>query len=98
MTIVFPYRFLPPGSYLDARKHNALDLAAIIDRLMSSPKLYQDFFRWKGQLTFSDPSNVENVCRLCEALNDDEKFGKPTVYDEFRKWWHPNYHERCEKL
>ncbi|KOB66482.1 hypothetical protein OBRU01_21171 [Operophtera brumata] len=88
-------RFLPPGSYIDARKYNAADLAALMDWLMRTPKMYQQFFRWKSQLTYSDPSLVENVCKLCKALNDQEKFQEKSVYDKFRMWWNPNYHNRC---
>ncbi|KOB73086.1 hypothetical protein OBRU01_11218 [Operophtera brumata] len=88
-------RFLPPGSYIDARKYNAADLAALMDRIIKTPKIYQQFFRWKSQLTYSDPSLVENVCELCKALNDQEKFQEKSVYDKFRMWWNPNYHNRC---
>lgn len=87
-------RFLPPGSYLDANKFNVYELAAIMDRLMHTPNVYKQYFKWKSQLTYSDPK-VENVCAVCAALNNRELFEKTTVYEEFRKWWNPYYKKRC---
>lgn len=88
-------RFLPPGSYLDANMFNGHELAALMNRLIKSPKIYSQYFRWKSQYIYSEPSSKENVCAVCEALNKREMVEKETVYKDFRRWWHPNYVKRC---
>ncbi|CAH0591629.1 unnamed protein product [Chrysodeixis includens] len=88
-------RFLPPGSYIDGRKQSVTKLAAIMDRLMHSPKTYSQFFRWKPYYTYHNPSGVENVCSLCEALHNKKKVQETTIYESFRDWWNSNYEARC---
>ncbi|XP_072945295.1 alpha-(1,3)-fucosyltransferase C-like isoform X2 [Epargyreus clarus] len=88
-------RFLPPGSYLDAKKLSPDDLAATMVALMKSPKDYLQYFRWKNRYTYHDPSRLENVCAVCEALSDVKLVEKTTRYKKFREWWHPKYKERC---
>ncbi|KAI5639837.1 glycosyltransferase family 10 (fucosyltransferase) c-term domain-containing protein [Phthorimaea operculella] len=79
-------RYLPPGSYLDAREYSPMALAAHIHQIMLTPKLYRKFFRWKKYYTYEDSSS-QNLCSVCEALNNRTKFEKTSVYHDFRKWW-----------
>ncbi|XP_026755797.1 alpha-(1,3)-fucosyltransferase C-like [Galleria mellonella] len=88
-------RFLPPGSYLDARQYSVQRLAATIAQLINSPKLYRSYFRWKYHYTYHDPQAVENVCAMCAALNNKFIMQTPKVYRDFRTWWNPDYAERC---
>ncbi|KAM3965945.1 uncharacterized protein ACR2FA_012796 [Aphomia sociella] len=88
-------RFLPPGSYLDARQYTVERLAETMVQLMNSPKLYQNYFKWKYHYRYYDPSGVENVCAVCAALNNNTLVQMPKVYKEFRSWWNPNYKDRC---
>lgn len=95
MTILFPFRFLPPGSYLDARKEGPDQLAAKMAHLISSPKLYGQFLSWSTRYTYNDATPVEDVCSVCAALNDETLVTTETTYWEFRKWWNPQYSDRC---
>ncbi|XP_034836464.1 alpha-(1,3)-fucosyltransferase C-like isoform X1 [Maniola hyperantus] len=87
-------RFLPPGSYLNARDTTPTELAATIAHLMNSYTKYSRFFGWKQYYSFRDPSNNDNVCSVCKALNE-ESMEKPKYYKQFRSWWLPNFGERC---
>lgn len=88
-------RFLPPGSYIDATKHHVIKLAAMMNELMHSPKLYNQYFWWKKYYTYSTPGNV---CALCAALHNENMLKKITIYDDFRSWWYPSYTKRCHKF
>ncbi|XP_028177070.1 alpha-(1,3)-fucosyltransferase C-like [Ostrinia furnacalis] len=88
-------RFLPPGSYLDARKQDADDLAAKISHLIATPDLYHQFFKWKHYYSYHDATDSDNVCAICEALNNKSKMETTTSYTDFRRWWNPLYKERC---
>ncbi|KAJ8728733.1 hypothetical protein PYW07_006429 [Mythimna separata] len=88
-------RFLPPGSYIDARKHNITELAAKIDKLIQSPKDYSQYFWWKDYYSYHDPKEVENVCAMCEALHSNDMRYTFRSYHNFRDWWNPK--GRCTK-
>ncbi|XP_075982141.1 alpha-(1,3)-fucosyltransferase C-like [Anticarsia gemmatalis] len=88
-------RFLPPGSYIDGREKDTYQIAAIMDRLAHFPQEYSQYFRWKNHYTYHNPSEVENVCKICEALNDEAMMKKTTIYKEFRSWWNSAYEKRC---
>ncbi|KAJ8728695.1 hypothetical protein PYW07_006391 [Mythimna separata] len=90
-------RFLPPGSYLDGRKQHVVELAAMMNNLIHSPKQYNKYFRWKHHYTYNNPTNTENVCAVCQALHDKKMLQKKTNYKEFRRWWLLNYETRCPK-
>lgn len=89
-------RFLPPGSYIDGRRYSIYELAATMDRLAHSPRAYREFFKWKTYYTYDGPSFNENVCRICEGLNDNNLMNKVTTYEKFRYWWNPDYRNRCK--
>ncbi|XP_075982252.1 alpha-(1,3)-fucosyltransferase C-like isoform X1 [Anticarsia gemmatalis] len=88
-------RFLPDGSYIDGRKMSPKELAALMSRLIKSPEEYKQFFKWKQHYTYHNPMRDEDVCGLCEALNDVSKMEITTVYEKFRSWWNPDYKSRC---
>ncbi|CAB3232228.1 unnamed protein product [Arctia plantaginis] len=88
-------RFIPPESYIDGRQMNSYQLAALMDRLARSPRQYSRYFRWKKYYTYHNPSMNENMCNICEALNDRTMMEKTTIYNNFRSWWNPYYKERC---
>ncbi|XP_061719918.1 alpha-(1,3)-fucosyltransferase C-like [Cydia pomonella] len=85
-------RFLPPGSYLDARELGAKRLAArmaaiINDHKKSNGSLYFDFFRWRNHYTYKATHRKEDVCNICKLLNDPVALTKTTGYENFRDWW-----------
>ncbi|XP_045520249.1 alpha-(1,3)-fucosyltransferase C-like isoform X1 [Pieris brassicae] len=86
-------RFLPPGSYLDARKSTPEELASTIVTLIEYPKTYSHYLSWKRKFTYKNPMYDDNVCAVCAALN--ERMDKHTTYKDFRSWWVPNYEKRC---
>ncbi|XP_052744653.1 alpha-(1,3)-fucosyltransferase C isoform X2 [Bicyclus anynana] len=87
-------RFLPPGSYLNARDTTPTELAATIVDLMKSYTKYSRFFGWKSYYSYRDPSSTDNICEVCKALNS-VSMEKPKYYKQFRSWWLPNFGERC---
>ncbi|KAG6440305.1 alpha-(1,3)-fucosyltransferase C isoform X2 [Manduca sexta] len=88
-------RFLPPGSFIDGTKYNSSDLAGIMVTLMNNPKLYWDFFRWKNVYIYHDPSETDNVCAVCAALNNKHMMSSNSTYPKFRQWWNPYFKSRC---
>ncbi|XP_063627483.1 alpha-(1,3)-fucosyltransferase C-like [Cydia splendana] len=85
-------RFLPPGSYLDARelgvKRLAARMAAIIDdHKKGNGRLYFDFFRWRNHYIFKATAEEEDVCNICKLLNDPAALTNTTVNANFREWW-----------
>ncbi|XP_049878427.1 alpha-(1,3)-fucosyltransferase C-like [Pectinophora gossypiella] len=88
-------RFLPPGSFIDGRASKPEAVAGLMYRLMKSEKLYQQYFRWKNYYTYHD-ATFENVCTVCQALNDKQKVETFSQYKNFREWWNPLYTEHCK--
>ncbi|XP_041980650.1 alpha-(1,3)-fucosyltransferase C-like [Aricia agestis] len=89
-------RFLPPGSYLDARALGPAALARTMSELIANKSLYYEFFRWRNHYTYRETSSTDDVCRLCEMLNDDDRMAETTVWKDFRSWWNgAQYEENC---
>ncbi|CAH0397096.1 unnamed protein product [Chilo suppressalis] len=88
-------RFLPPGSYIDARSQDAKSLADTVARLISSPTSYSKYFKWKNHYSFHDATSTEDVCSVCTALHNKSMMETTSVYKTFREWWNPNYRSRC---
>ncbi|XP_073963605.1 alpha-(1,3)-fucosyltransferase C-like isoform X1 [Choristoneura fumiferana] len=88
-------RFLPPGSYIDARKHEPAELAALMAHLISTPSEYYEYFRWRNHYSYSKSESIDGYCNVCAALNDKEKVLTQSVYEHFRSWWNPDWEKRC---
>ncbi|CAG4954951.1 unnamed protein product [Colias eurytheme] len=91
-------RFLPPGSYLDARELGPRRLVEIMHNVIRSPDAYHSFFRWKQLYRFeqSDARAATDVrCELCAALNGagERRHG---AYSRFQQWWTP--HTSCRNV
>ncbi|XP_061719784.1 alpha-(1,3)-fucosyltransferase C-like [Cydia pomonella] len=85
-------RFLPPGSFLDARELGAKRLAArmaaiIDDHKTGNGSLYYDFFRWRNHYKFKATLETEDVCSMCKLLNDPAAMLENTVYSNLPEWW-----------
>ncbi|XP_063384347.1 alpha-(1,3)-fucosyltransferase C-like [Cydia fagiglandana] len=89
-------RFLPPGSYIDARLHEPESLAHVMADIIANPSKYHEFFRWRNHYKYSEPEQIEDVCNLCSALNDESMVTMKSTYPHFRSWWNPNWEERCQ--
>ncbi|XP_061717257.1 alpha-(1,3)-fucosyltransferase C-like [Cydia pomonella] len=89
-------RFLPPGSYIDARHHEPESLARVIADVIANPSKYHEFFRWRNHYKYSESEQKEDVCNLCTALNDKNMVTVESTYPHFRSWWNPDWEERCQ--
>ncbi|KAJ0172607.1 hypothetical protein K1T71_011746 [Dendrolimus kikuchii] len=86
-------RFLPPGSYINAREHDVETIAKIMVKAIQEPKVYEEYFRWHNHYVYKETPEVADVCTLCELLNDPKR--NQSVVKNFRKWWNPNYEKLC---
>ncbi|GBP75831.1 Alpha-(1,3)-fucosyltransferase C [Eumeta japonica] len=86
-------RFLPPGSYLDAGQLSVAELAKRIAHAVRSPTYYSRFFRWRELYSWTNKLLEKNVCAVCAALHAPRM--STARYGHFRRWWHPEYEERC---
>ncbi|CAH2087266.1 unnamed protein product [Euphydryas editha] len=79
--------FLPPGSYLDGRALGPKELARQMSEIIGNKTSYYDFFRWRNYYVYKETSSKEDICKLCEMLNDEEKMSQTSVWNDFRTWW-----------
>ncbi|CAH0687709.1 unnamed protein product [Spodoptera exigua] len=88
-------RFLPPGSYINAREYHPYNLAYLIHQAIKHPSIYHEYFRWRHFYTIdAGPPGTHPLCKLCAALNTNT-IGRKT-YDKFRLWWNlPNGMKWC---
>ncbi|KAL0820857.1 hypothetical protein ABMA28_005526 [Loxostege sticticalis] len=86
--------FLPPGSYLDARKLGPVRLADTMDAIYNNKTRYFEFFRWKNHFRYNY-SLPADVCNLCAAMNDKEAIRRRTMYKYFRRWWNEEPCDGC---
>ncbi|XP_023942904.2 alpha-(1,3)-fucosyltransferase C [Bicyclus anynana] len=88
-------RFLPPGSYLNAMELGPAELARQMSEIIGDNKRYHDFFRWRNHYVYRETSSEEDICRLCEMMNDD-KASQFSVWNDFRTWWNgERYANNC---
>ncbi|CAK1542384.1 unnamed protein product [Leptosia nina] len=88
-------RFLPEGSYLNARTLGPVHLAKEMSNIMANKTKYFDFFRWRNHFVYKETDGPD-VCNLCDILNNEEKLRETTVWKNFRTWWNDaKYKENC---
>ncbi|XP_039758280.1 alpha-(1,3)-fucosyltransferase C-like isoform X2 [Pararge aegeria] len=86
-------RFLPPGSYLNARELGAKELARQMSETIAVGSKYHDFFRWRNHYVYKETSSEEDICKLCEMMNDEDKVSEVSVWEDFRTWWNGDRYE-----
>lgn len=86
-------RFLPPNSYIDVMNFTDDELASKLNELITHPKQYWKYFRWKSHYVIRS-ANASNICSLCAALNDQNMY-RNSVHKYLRLWWHRVYEKRC---
>ncbi|XP_075982446.1 alpha-(1,3)-fucosyltransferase C-like [Anticarsia gemmatalis] len=86
-------RFLPPGSYIDARKLNASQVAAEMYKAIKDPAEYEKYFQWHNYYEYEASSKNPDVCQLCKILN--EEADKRSSYKNLLEWWNPDYVKCC---
>ncbi|CAH0397101.1 unnamed protein product [Chilo suppressalis] len=77
-------RFLPPGSYINAKEQDAISIAFAINEAMKNPKVYEKYFRWHNYYSYAKAGEKAEVCKLCEVLNSPPTF---TAKKDFKDWW-----------
>ncbi|XP_038221305.1 alpha-(1,3)-fucosyltransferase C-like [Zerene cesonia] len=88
-------RFVPEGSYLNARELGPKKLAQAISDIIANKSRYYDFFRWRNHFVYKGTDEVD-VCHLCDMLNNEQKVNEMTVWQDFRVWWNgARYKENC---
>ncbi|XP_037292215.1 alpha-(1,3)-fucosyltransferase C [Manduca sexta] len=87
-------RYLPPHSYLNALELGEKELARSIHNLMRHKEQYFKYFNWRNHYVIK-ATPMLNGCALCETLNNPAWLVQKGSYSEFRKWWNPEYENRC---
>ncbi|CAG9566310.1 unnamed protein product [Danaus chrysippus] len=89
-------RFLPPGSYLDGLLLGPRILAQKMYEIITNKTLFYDYFRWRNHYVYKETSSKEDICKLCEMLNNEEKVSEVSEWPEFRRWWNgERYRDNC---
>ncbi|XP_046827911.1 alpha-(1,3)-fucosyltransferase C-like [Vespa crabro] len=80
-------RFVPKDSYIDALNFDSPETLAIyLKRLITNPKEYREYFRWKKYYRIEDSTN--NVaCSLCKFLHTERKIN---TYSRLSNWYSRN--------
>ena len=90
---------LPPGSFINGRKFpNAAALVQHINKVGNDPSLYNSYFEWRANWTFTlisaDEGHVafppDYYCPLCEKLHSDSE---SKTIQNLQEWFE---HEKCE--
>nr|XP_053629287.1 uncharacterized protein LOC128686407 [Cherax quadricarinatus] len=64
-------RYLPPHSYIDARRYHPSELAALLLRLHNDPVAYGRYHVWRG---FLRPFLKGSLCELCHKVHTNTTF------------------------
>ncbi|KAG6448927.1 hypothetical protein O3G_MSEX005766 [Manduca sexta] len=81
-------RFLPPGSYINAREMHPYRLALKIRQVISNRNLFMSYFTWTNlyKVTTSEVKVQHPLCHFCEALHSN-RVQKAPAMKNFRFWW-----------
>nr|XP_053611515.1 alpha-(1,3)-fucosyltransferase C-like [Plodia interpunctella] len=88
-------RFLPPGSYLNARELGPKQLAKTMEEIIKNRTRFYDYFRWRNHFRYKARGLLNEICNICTALNDDKKAKNYYHLNIFRRWWNEQYNNRC---
>lgn len=93
--MVFFLRFLPRGSYINAREMHPYNLAFAIYEAIQKPSVFESYFEWTNIYTIHALGNTYHpLCELCTALNDE--ITETPAIENFRVWWNtPNGMKWC---
>ncbi|XP_035435453.1 alpha-(1,3)-fucosyltransferase C-like [Spodoptera frugiperda] len=83
-------RFLPPGSYLNAKQLGPYNLAKEMFDIIENREIYYRFFRWRKYYSFGrrfeNPDSNE-YCKFCAMANDENLMKETKIYHNFSSWW-----------
>ncbi|CAG9566311.1 unnamed protein product [Danaus chrysippus] len=64
--------------------------------IITNKTLFYDYFRWRNHYVYKETSSKEDICKLCEMLNNEEKVSEVSEWPEFRRWWNgERYRDNC---
>lgn len=87
------HRFLPPGSYINAKDMSPNTLAKLMINLVRKRSKYFDYFKWHNHYNFVDNYDLSGTaCKLCAKLNQEKSLH--SLY-KFRLWWDKDYETTC---
>lgn len=92
--ILFFYRFMPDGMYLDALSLGPEELAKRMNEIINDRNTYYDFFKWHGHYSFHNSDEDvyrREVCALCELLNNETVMEQSTVFNDLNLWWNEEH-------
>ncbi|KPI98207.1 Alpha-(1,3)-fucosyltransferase C, partial [Papilio xuthus] len=81
-------KFLPDGSYINARNLTVYKLAETIESIIESPSKYNSFHSWRQHYVIKRTRQLEGICDLCSNLNNIRLFKTRTAVRNFRHWWY----------
>ncbi|XP_053611905.1 alpha-(1,3)-fucosyltransferase C-like [Plodia interpunctella] len=88
-------RFLPPGSYINARELDPELLASTMKDIIENRTRFYDYFRWRNHFRYKRGENDSEICNICTALNEGKAYNI-NLRDGFREWWNEEYNKRCK--
>ncbi|XP_068622910.1 alpha-(1,3)-fucosyltransferase C-like [Battus philenor] len=91
------HKFLPVGSYINARNKSIENLVDLIQVIIKHPAIYNSFHKWRKHYVIRETRQFEGICDLCKSLNDDVKFKTRSSLKNFRSWWYSgSLYEKCK--
>lgn len=87
---IFFFRFLPPGSYLDAYSLGHVTLAAIMNDTIINKDKYYDYFKWHNHYSIhatNDSADTDEICAFCAFLNSKKHSYTRSVYTRLSMFW-----------
>ncbi|KAJ8728286.1 hypothetical protein PYW08_016671 [Mythimna loreyi] len=85
-------RFMPDGIYLIAQQSQIRELAEEMVDAINYRQRYYDFFKWHNHYSYHnrrESRDTDTYCKLCALINNQEKYAKTSIYENFIKWWNP---------
>ncbi|XP_031767453.2 alpha-(1,3)-fucosyltransferase C-like [Galleria mellonella] len=86
-------RFMPEGSYLNAREMTPLILARKMFAISRNIEMYYMYFRWKKYYSYHfrhETPDTDDYCNFCAMINNEYLMKTTTIYEHFNKWWTAN--------
>lgn len=96
---VFVFRFLPDGTYLNAKEIAPEKMANKMNEIIRDKQKYYDFFKFHRYYTYqatAESVDTDPLCAFCAFINDESRRNSRRTYTEFYKWWHKTSQQKNE--
>lgn len=97
--ISYFFRFLPDGTYLNAKEYTPLELADKMNEIIHDKQMYYDFFKFHRYYTYhavAESVDTDPLCAFCAYINDEPRRNERRTYAQFTKWWHRSDEKKNE--